>query len=248
MEVEVRKCAHIKVNGTQCGSPALKTGTRCYFHEQAARRTRTSIMHRPAVLPLLEDANAIQVALMDVIHDLRQDYIDIKVAGKLLYALQIASANLKRMDLNREDSITDLPPDVKLPAPIGVPRAGYMKLPYEGIPDPTLESVSTSPAPSTVAPASRRPSPSTAADASTSTSTPSTSHPEQSEGTHASRPHKRASGSSTSALHISPEPHLSLTSVQRKLAAAKKGNVRAARELFEFAGIMPKPNPGGAGL
>ena len=244
MEVEVRKCTHIKVNGTQCGSPALKTGMRCYFHEQAARRLRTSIMHRPAILPMLEDANAIQIALMDVIHDLRQDYIDIKVAGKLLYALQIASANLKRMDLNREDSVTDIPPDVKLPEPVGIPRAGYMKLPYDGVPDPTLEDVPTSPAPSTVAPASRRQSTSTDANMSTDTSTSSMSHPDsepaEEVGPHRTPFHKRPSNSSTSALNLSPEPHLSLTTVQRKLAAAKKGNVRAARELFEFAGIMPR--------
>jgi hypothetical protein len=237
MKVGVRKCTHIKVNGTQCGSPALKTGMRCYFHEQAARRTRTSIMHRPAALPLLEDANAIQVAIMEVIHDLRQDYIDIKVAGKLLYALQIASANLKRMDLNRDDSVTDLPPDVKLPEPVGIPRAGYMKLPYDGVPDPTLEDVPTSPAPSTVAPASRRQSTSTDADMSTATITSSMSHPEQSERSHALKSPKHPVESPTSAP---PEPHLSLTTVQRKLAAAKKGNVRAARELFEFAGIMPR--------
>jgi len=244
MEIEVRTCTHIKVNGTQCGSPALKTGTRCYFHEQAARRTRTSIMHRPAVLPLLEDANAIQVALMEVIHDLRQDYIDIKLAGKLLYALQIASANLKRMDLNREDSVTELPPDVKLPEPIGVPRAGYVKLPYEGIPDPTLQDIPSSPAPSTVAPASRRQTPSTSPIIPSPTSTAITSHPnaEQSEaeGSHALLSRKSPSGPPTVAPSVPPLPKLSLTDVQRKLAAAKKGDVRAARELLELAAVVPK--------
>ena len=28
----IRRCQHIKVNGTQCGSPALREEKCCYFH------------------------------------------------------------------------------------------------------------------------------------------------------------------------------------------------------------------------
>jgi len=122
MSVEIRKCTHIKVNGTRCGSPALKTSTRCYFHDLATRRIRTGVFQKPALLPILEDANAIQIALTDVINDLRQDLIDQKVAGKLLYALQIASLNLKQMKLDREDSVQDLPADWQPMEPKGLPR------------------------------------------------------------------------------------------------------------------------------
>jgi hypothetical protein len=32
--VEIRRCRHIRTNGTQCGSPALKKKRFCYYHEQ----------------------------------------------------------------------------------------------------------------------------------------------------------------------------------------------------------------------
>ncbi len=47
--------------------------------------------------PLLEDANSIQVAVMHVIHLLVSGRMDTKVAGLTLYALQTASANMKRV-------------------------------------------------------------------------------------------------------------------------------------------------------
>jgi hypothetical protein len=67
------RCQHIKVNGTQCGSPALRRHQFCYFHH-AWRQTRqapqasAASQHQAltAALPLLEDANSIQGALMQV--------------------------------------------------------------------------------------------------------------------------------------------------------------------------------------
>src|SRR5208282_6094370 len=66
----IPRCQHIKVNGTQCGSPALRRNRLCYFHKSwqgasialganRARRNRAVFD-----LPLLEDANSIQLALM----------------------------------------------------------------------------------------------------------------------------------------------------------------------------------------
>ncbi len=49
----------------------------------------------PFELPLLEDANAIQVALQRVMQAILNDAIDNRKAGLLLYALQTASSNLK---------------------------------------------------------------------------------------------------------------------------------------------------------
>jgi hypothetical protein len=175
MAVEVRKCTHIKVNGIKCGSPALKISDRCYFHDQAFRRLRTSVLQKPAVFPVLEDANSIQVAIMDIMNDLRYDHIDQKLAGKLLYALQIASYNLKRMDLDRQDTIQDLPADWHPIEPKNLPRWGYVKMPYDGEPDPTLPNFSAPPAPP---PAELSSAPSTAPPSQTSTA-PSTAPPSQ---------------------------------------------------------------------
>jgi hypothetical protein len=100
----IPRCEHLKVNGTQCGSPALKRNHFCYFHKRwhetrivlnanRARRGRAALD-----LPVLEDANSIQVSLMQVMRLILSGQVDPKTAGLLLYALQTASSNLKRID------------------------------------------------------------------------------------------------------------------------------------------------------
>src|SRR5579862_1891672 len=98
----IPRCEHLKVNGTQCGSPALRRNHFCYFHKHwqetrivlnanRARRGRAALD-----LPVLEDANSIQVSLMQVMRLILSGQLDPKTAGLLLYALQTASSNLGR--------------------------------------------------------------------------------------------------------------------------------------------------------
>jgi hypothetical protein len=100
----IPRCEHLKVNGTQCGSPALRRNHFCFFHKcwqetriilnaNRARRGRAALD-----LPVLEDANSIQVSLMQIMRLILSGQIDPKVAGLLLYALQTASSNLKRIN------------------------------------------------------------------------------------------------------------------------------------------------------
>ena len=95
----IRRCQHVKVNGTQCGSPAVREHTYCYFHVRWHRRGRqvNTYLQEQGILtlPTLEDANSIQVGLADVIRELAANMIDHKTAALMLYALQIASANVK---------------------------------------------------------------------------------------------------------------------------------------------------------
>jgi hypothetical protein len=100
------RCQHLKVNGTQCGSPALRRNRFCYFHKlhheerielnldrlKSARRSRRVTIN----LPVLEDANSIQVSIMQIMRLIVAGQIEGKTAGLLLYALQTASANLPR--------------------------------------------------------------------------------------------------------------------------------------------------------
>ena len=88
----IPRCHHIRVDGVQCGSPALKGKRLCYFHSRA-RVTRSSTN-----LPILEDSNSVQHALMQVITALIRGTVDREIAGLLLYALQTASANARRVD------------------------------------------------------------------------------------------------------------------------------------------------------
>jgi len=100
----IARCQHIKINGTQCGSPALRRNRFCYFHkrwcDQRIRLNSARARSKPAAfeLPLLEDANSIQVALMQVMRLLASNQLDHKTAGLLLYALQTASVNLRNTD------------------------------------------------------------------------------------------------------------------------------------------------------
>ncbi len=98
----IPRCEHLKVNGTQCGSPALRRNHFCYFHKRwqetrivlnanRARRGRAALD-----LPVLEDANSIQVSLMQVMRLILSGQLEPKTAGLLLYALQTASSNLSR--------------------------------------------------------------------------------------------------------------------------------------------------------
>src|SRR6266849_4042022 len=83
----IARCQHVKVNGVQCGSPSLKNRKLCHFHQRwqqgriqlnanHARRSRYSLD-----LPILEDANSIQVALMQGMRLLLTNQVDHKTAA-----------------------------------------------------------------------------------------------------------------------------------------------------------------------
>lgn len=97
----IPRCQHIKVNGIQCGSPALRGTKFCYFHNQW-RETRINLNSQQHVrgsitIPVLEDANSIQISLMQIMRLIAAGQLDSKTAGLLLYALQTASNNLSRI-------------------------------------------------------------------------------------------------------------------------------------------------------
>ena len=103
----IARCQHLKVNGTQFGSPALRKQRFCYFHKDwRQKRLQINVNIRreqgALTLPVLEDANSIQVALMQVMRLLLTAQIEHRTAGLLLYALQTASANLARTTFEPE--------------------------------------------------------------------------------------------------------------------------------------------------
>ena len=131
--LNIPRCRHLKVNGTQCGSPALKDHRFCYFHQRWHERkivinrydnsrvahvsgsskrgeNNTRVPHvsgssrrgKAITLPCLEDANSIQIAVMEIMQLLLEGQIDQKTAGLLFYGLQIASSNLKHINFEPE--------------------------------------------------------------------------------------------------------------------------------------------------
>jgi hypothetical protein len=99
-------CQHIKKDGSQCGSPALRNLQFCFFHDRCRPLIQdvsgsAQYPSAPFFLPRLEDANSIQRALAKVCQNLLHRRLDPKKAGVLLYAIQLASSNLARSNKNK---------------------------------------------------------------------------------------------------------------------------------------------------
>jgi hypothetical protein len=127
---EVPLCGHVKTNGAQCKSPALRHSYYCYFHERLHerhrnyRRTEASKAYLlPGVhiqLHALEDAESVQLAISMVVNALATGALEPKRATPLLYGLQLASINLSR--LSSQPKPHDIVRDVTT-TPDGVDRS-----------------------------------------------------------------------------------------------------------------------------
>lgn len=114
------RCQHVKMNGDPCAAPARRGADYCVFHAGAHGKPDLN-------LRMVEDAMSLQYALFQVIRFLAEKEVDTKRAALMLYALQIASSNLKhlreetagianRHDIEREKSfLQELLEVLKLP-------------------------------------------------------------------------------------------------------------------------------------
>jgi hypothetical protein len=96
------ECRHIFTSGKKCQSPALKAEDFCYFHHKSRRHPSpqnqpyepyTEPKETTLDLSPLEDADAIQLAITDVVLALAANRIDSRRARILIYGLQVASQN-----------------------------------------------------------------------------------------------------------------------------------------------------------
>jgi hypothetical protein len=83
------RCQWVKQDGTACRSPQMKQHIYCFAHKQMAEARTLMLM-----LPVVEDANAIQVGLMRIQKAVIEDTISMKKAGLLLYSMQLAMTNV----------------------------------------------------------------------------------------------------------------------------------------------------------
>lgn len=102
------RCHHIKTNGTQCGSPALRDHRFCYYHQQYRPSSvptywKESYPLGEIAMPEFEDAHSVQFVIRQVVKLTLEQRLDHKTASLVLYALQIASSNLKRLALETPD-------------------------------------------------------------------------------------------------------------------------------------------------
>src|SRR5271166_3140117 len=100
----IKLCHHIKEDGIFCQGAALHDRDYCYAHLTfRGRRMRAAQQQargktRRLDLPPLEDLNAVQVAIMQVLDAITGGRIERHDAGHLLYGLQTAASNLRGKD------------------------------------------------------------------------------------------------------------------------------------------------------
>jgi hypothetical protein len=103
------QCEFIRANGKRCGSSALRGQSLCYHH---FLNNRHSVLPgQPGYrLPMLEDAETIQVTITHLMRALILGHIDYPRARMLLHALQLAIRNIRRANFqpHYKDVVTDL--------------------------------------------------------------------------------------------------------------------------------------------
>ena len=106
------RCTHVKPSGLRCQAPAMRDTEFCYYHRRVHEGPRLLF----PTLTMLEDAHGIQAALMEVLCAVLDGSVDLKMGAMLLYGLQTATANLKRVGEVDPDQVTTEPaPKEKLP-------------------------------------------------------------------------------------------------------------------------------------
>src|ERR1700676_1692083 len=104
--VTIRRCQHIKVNGTQCGSPARRDEPCCHFHLRW-RTIATNVKLNPGeqgtiLLPTLQDPTPIQALLGEMCRLLAANPTDPKAAALILYAVETAPSNVRYTSFDPE--------------------------------------------------------------------------------------------------------------------------------------------------
>jgi hypothetical protein len=121
--VKLAICRHIKTNGHRCQSPAIIGSAFCYFHRNLRRGHHAASTAKAAPLrpetvqyllengqnpaqlatspvysfPPLEDAESVQLAISRLFAAIASGQIDPVQARSLLYALQVASCNVRAL-------------------------------------------------------------------------------------------------------------------------------------------------------
>ena len=134
--LNVINCTHIKVTGVRCGSPALRGEQFCYFHQRMMRGVQipsNALLHPVA---LVENEEAIQASLMEVINALVRNTIDLKRAELILRALHIAVRNLRRVrfGLETNEMVREVP---------NYPAQSKPAQPASPVPEPTVTVATT---------------------------------------------------------------------------------------------------------
>ncbi len=115
-------CTHIKFSdGKVCQSPALRGTDLCYYHyrwrkqkpsaSQPAPRKKAVRPEKNRALPFefddLDTPESIQTALSLVATAIAQDKLDHNRASAILYAIQMANANISKLNYDQNGPATE---------------------------------------------------------------------------------------------------------------------------------------------
>jgi len=101
--MRLQTCDYVKPDGSRCGALALRGQAQCYFHQPDEQRGRppgkqpARSCEPPFELPELWDFSDIQEAIQLVLDALMDGRLDSRAGAKLVYGLQLASNNLRRI-------------------------------------------------------------------------------------------------------------------------------------------------------
>ena len=98
----VNICEHIKDNGFRCGTPAIRGRHFCYYHSRA--HAPSGLGTRRYRAPIPETIESLQLTLLHITEALGSNTINEKLAGKLLYSVQLATNLLKMKVAERQTS------------------------------------------------------------------------------------------------------------------------------------------------
>ena len=107
---QAARCQHIKDSGTRCGSPALRGFDFCFYH----RRANTPVLeprNAEAFIPVLENGEAVGLAVTNILRALSADMIDSKKAYAMFYGIQLMGMAFKhRANPDQQDIEEELSP------------------------------------------------------------------------------------------------------------------------------------------
>ena len=231
-QYRIPRCQHLKTNGTQCGSPALRNGEYCYFHRRW-RMTSVDLYHSVHhvtsmfELPVLEDADSIQITLGQIMRMIVCRQVDSKSAGLLLYALQIASANLRRTRFEPYHRYVHVDLD----------RVAKTNLGDDAWSPSDFANVARTPSSAEESCGGRASSPAEESRVARTLLSANESSPDKTFPV-AELPSSASEPSPTSSLP-SDAQHRELQKAQGAMTGALKGDWRDLKTLFEFTGIYP---------
>src|ERR1035437_6850516 len=143
----IKSCTHIKVTGVRCGSPALRGEQFCYFHQRMMRGVQTPPNARLHAVALIEDEEAIQASLMEVINALARNTIDLHRAQLILRALSIAVRTARRVRFALPRNTIALPRPQLTPRPLSIAVRNPRRVRFALHEDDMVREVPAYPAP-----------------------------------------------------------------------------------------------------